>query len=89
MKGDDRSRLDIIEGKVDILLDRSKRWEKDIYDHEIRVRAIEVFTQDAQAYRNAQGDHEDRLRKLEKWKYAIPASILMAAAAFFGAIAGK
>ena len=41
MTADERSWLANIETKVDILLDRSTRWEKDLDDHEERLRSVE------------------------------------------------
>lgn len=33
-----------------------------------------------------QEDHEDRMRSLEKWKYGIPATLIMAAVAFLSGL---
>jgi hypothetical protein len=36
--------------------------------------------------REQQADHEQRIRSLEKWRYAIPASLIIALAAGIGFI---
>lgn len=60
----DRITLEVVRaelnGKLDLLLERSLEAKADIADHETRIRTV------------------------EKWKYGVPASILMALAAAAG-----
>jgi hypothetical protein len=62
MNGPERDRLDVIEGKIDLVLVKLEYVEKKA------------------------DDHEGRLRSTEKWRYGLPASLLMAAVAFIAAI---
>lgn len=34
------------------------------------------------------GDHEDRLRKVERWVYAVPPTLILALASIVAAVAG-
>lgn len=65
---DTSTRLARIEVKLDIVLSRYE-------DHEIRLRRLESHGTD---------DHDSRITALERWKYALPASVL--ATALSGAI---
>lgn len=53
---------------------------KDMYD-ELRALVGEVrqLTQELRESRATDEDHERRIRALEAWRYALPASALMAA----------
>ena len=42
---------------------------------------VDVLTRDLERFT---GDHERRVRVLEKWKYAVPVSSLLVLAAFLG-----
>ncbi len=42
---------------------------------------VDVLTREVERF---SGDHEKRVRSLEKWKYAVPVSSLLVLAAFFG-----
>lgn len=64
MNDNDRITLEVVRaelnGKLDLLLERSTEAKKDLDDHETRIRSV------------------------ERWKYTVPASLLMAAAAGIG-----
>lgn len=57
MTGDERTRLEVIEAKVDTIIVKLDYLKEDT------------------------ADHESRLRSVERWKYAIPASVLVLAGA--------
>lgn len=68
MNGTERSRLDVIEGKVDLALERIAQIQKDM------ERTV-TKTMD---------DHERRIRSNERWKYSLPIASVMTFAAFIG-----
>jgi len=68
MDSSDRSQLEIFRVEVAGKLDRLSD-------------KIDVLTKDLTAFSS---DHEKRVRALERWKYAIPASALLVVAAFLG-----
>lgn len=67
------------------------RLQIDLVHAEIREvgAKVDLLLERDRISQNTTRDFENRIRKLEKWKFAIPASVLMATAAFFGAILGK
>lgn len=68
----DRSQLELLRVEVTGKLDRLT----DAVNNQTTVNA------------DFRSDHEKRMRSLERWKYAIPASVLLMLAAFFGGKVG-
>ena len=64
----DRSQLELLRLEV--------AGKLDLTNAELRTLSDEV--------RRFNDDHEKRVRALERWKYAIPASALLVVAAFLG-----
>jgi hypothetical protein len=64
----DRSELELLRVQVSSKLDRLT----DAVNNNVAVQ------------RDFAADHEKRVRSLERWKYAIPASTLLVLAAFLG-----
>lgn len=58
---------------------------KDIY---VVVRRLEDSVNAMTPHGQQIGDHESRLRSLERWKYSVPASLLAAVAAVIVAATG-
>lgn len=59
---------------------------REIYDQLVGLRDdVRSLIQDREAVNNTLGDHEERLRVIERWKYSVPvaalASIVSAVAA--------
>ncbi|WP_433434516.1 hypothetical protein [Nonomuraea sp. CA-141351] len=52
---------------------------KDMYD-ELRdlVSEVRTLTQELKESRKTDDDHERRIRALEQWRYALPASLVVA-----------
>lgn len=71
MNGQERSRLDVIEGKVDLALERIAMIQRDIDNaNKTRDKMLD--------------DHETRIRSNERWKYSLPIASVMTFAAFIG-----
>lgn len=68
MNGTERSRLDVIEGKVDLALERISQIQKDMENR----------------FSKQLDDHEKRIRSNERWKYSLPIASVMTFAAFIG-----
>jgi hypothetical protein len=68
----DRSQLELFRVEVGARLDRL-------------TDKVDVLSRDLERFT---GDHEKRVRILERWKYAIPASALLVLAAFMGGRVG-
>lgn len=59
-------------------------------DHGSRITRLETqFTFIAEMLREIRDDNETRLRQLERWKYALPASAMATALAAAAAIFGR
>ncbi|MEV0823858.1 hypothetical protein [Nonomuraea rubra] len=52
---------------------------KEVYD-EMRalVSEVRMLTQELKESRKTDDDHEKRIRALEQWRYALPASLVLA-----------
>jgi hypothetical protein len=68
----DRSELELLRVSMSGKLDRLT----DAVNNEIAMN------------REFRGDHEKRMRSLEKWKFSVPASALLVLAAFLGGRVG-
>lgn len=53
------------------------------------VKALNVKAEQMEAARQDVVDHEDRLRSLERWKYGIPFSAIVAVSATLTALFGR
>jgi hypothetical protein len=55
---------------------------REIYDELVGMRDdVRAVTQHSEAVRATLTDHEERIRGVERWKYAIPVTVLMGASA--------
>lgn len=97
--GQDAIQLAQISTKLDVLLAQHAATAGQVVDHEQRLRAVETkqTTGDAQMKNLAEGhaDQEDRLRKADRWRYAMPISgagavgaLLTGAAALIAVLGG-
>lgn len=74
MNGGERDRLDVIEAKLDLLIERASVLQVEFLRHRDGEQAGSHY------------DHEKRLRSVERWKLSIPVSVLLALATFLGII---
>ncbi|MBZ4319541.1 hypothetical protein [Streptomyces huiliensis] len=52
---------------------------REIYDEVVALRTeMRTMGQESDAVRGELADHEDRIRSLERWRYALPISLLTA-----------
>ncbi|OKI24408.1 hypothetical protein [Streptomyces sp. CB03911] len=51
---------------------------REIYDQIVGMREdVRGLTQTSESVRAELADHEDRLRQIERWRYAVPATVVM------------
>lgn len=61
---------------------------KDVYDKISETKTLlEVQAFQVKALLESDGDHETRLRLLERWRYAIPSTLLLAVVAVAASVA--
>lgn len=82
-ESEDSRRLTRIEDKLDHASDHTEGGDSRLVRIEIKLDHV------IDTLKEVKTDHEGRIRQLERWKYALPASAVAAAIAALAAIFGR
>lgn len=77
-----------VRAQLAALLTVGERHGQHLADHEARLRVAEEHLARQEPWKQILDDHESRLRGGERWRYAIPASALVALVGAAASLAG-
>lgn len=66
-------------GHMEAVTERNRHADQVHQDHETRLRLLEAMNERIRRGDQVDADHETRLRLLERWRYSLPASLILAA----------